>query len=230
MRDAGDVQYAKVLQDREGRSKGCGIVEFTTDEGARDAIEKLTDTELRGRKIFVREDREDGGEGGGGGGTERAPRPPRNENSNGGGRGGDRGGGGRGGGRGGGGRGDRGNNNDGDYDDRAPREPRERAPPRVESSADGVEGDDKDAPPAVEGASLFIGNLSWETGWQELKEHFATVGEVLRADVAVGRDGRKKGFGFIRYGNAEDATKAIAELNGVEYMGRPLEVRLDNKA
>jgi RNA recognition motif-containing protein len=72
--------------------------------------------------------------------------------------------------------------------------------------------------------------LSWETGWQELKEHFAIVGEVLRADVAVGRDGRKKGFGFIRYGNAEDATKAIAELNGVEYMGRPLEVRLDNKA
>jgi RNA recognition motif-containing protein len=72
--------------------------------------------------------------------------------------------------------------------------------------------------------------LSWETGWQELKEHFAAIGEVLRADVAVGRDGRKKGFGFIRYGSAEDATKAIAELNGVEYMGRPLEVRLDNKA
>lgn len=234
MRDVGDVQYAKVLQDRDGRSKGCGIVEFTTDEGAKDAIEKLTDTELKGRKIFVREDREDGaggGEGGGGGGGggeggERAPRPPRNEN-NGGGRGGDRGGG-RGGGRGR-GRGDRNKNNNGDNDDRAPREPRERAPPKVESSADGEEGD-KDTPPAVEGASLFIGNLSWETGWQELKEHFATIGEVLRADVAVGRDGRKKGFGFIRYGNAEDAIKAIAELNGLEYMGRSLEVRLDNKA
>src|SRR5210317_2375582 len=68
MRDAGDVQYAKILQDRDGRSKGCGIVEFTTVEGAQDAIEKLTDTELKGRKIFVREDREDGKRGGGGGG------------------------------------------------------------------------------------------------------------------------------------------------------------------
>jgi RNA recognition motif-containing protein len=68
MRDAGEVQYAKVLQDRDGRSKGCGIVEFTTPEGAQDAISKLTDTELKGRKIFVREDREDGGAGGGGGG------------------------------------------------------------------------------------------------------------------------------------------------------------------
>eukprot|EP00580_Thalassiosira_gravida_P019677 CAMPEP_0201671736 /NCGR_PEP_ID=MMETSP0494-20130426/30511_1 /ASSEMBLY_ACC=CAM_ASM_000839 /TAXON_ID=420259 /ORGANISM="Thalassiosira gravida, Strain GMp14c1" /LENGTH=87 /DNA_ID=CAMNT_0048153187 /DNA_START=93 /DNA_END=353 /DNA_ORIENTATION=- len=65
MRDAGEVQYAKVLQDRDGRSKGCGIVEFTSVEGAADAIEKLTDTELKGRKIFVREDREDGKRGGG---------------------------------------------------------------------------------------------------------------------------------------------------------------------
>ena len=28
----------------------------------------------------------------------------------------------------------------------------------------------------------------------------------------------------------KDAAKAIEELNGVEFMGRPLEVRLDNKA
>ncbi|KAL7551827.1 hypothetical protein ACHAWF_015024 [Thalassiosira exigua] len=167
MRDAGDVQYAKILQDRDGRSKGCGIVEFTTAEGAKDAIEKLTDTELKDRKIFVREDREDGKRGGGGGG------------------GGPSGGGGGGGGGG---------------------------------------GD----PPAA-GTQLFIGNLSWETGWQDLKDHFRQMGEVDRADVAVGRDGRKKGFGFIRFSTPEEAQKAISELNGVEFMGRPLEVRLDNK-
>jgi len=77
MRDAGDVQYSKVLTDRDGRSKGCGIVEFSTVEGAQDAIEKLTDTELKGRKIFVREDREDGKRGGGAGGADRPPREPR---------------------------------------------------------------------------------------------------------------------------------------------------------
>mmetsp|Transcript_3936 Transcript_3936/g.8322 ORF Transcript_3936/g.8322 Transcript_3936/m.8322 type:complete len:207 (+) Transcript_3936:201-821(+) len=184
MRDAGDVQYAKVLQDRDGRSKGCGIVEFTTVEGAKDAIEKLTDTELKGRKIFVREDREDGKRGGGGGG-DRGERGDRGAPSGGGGGGGGGGG-----------------------------EP---------SSSSGG-----DAPEP--GSQLFIGNLSWETGWQDLKDHFRQIGEVERADVAVGRDGRKKGFGFIRYSTAEDAKKAMDELNGVEFMGRPLEVRLDNKA
>jgi RNA recognition motif-containing protein len=227
MRDAGEVQYAKVLQDRDGRSKGCGIVEFTTPEGAQDAISKLTDTELKGRKIFVREDREDGGAGGGGGDKEGGggegapPRAPRTDGG-GRGRGEGRGRGGRGEGRGGG----RGGGGEGGGAKTAP------SAPKTESSAD-EEGAAAaaDASPPVEGSQLFVGNLSWETGWRDLKDHFLTIGaEVERADVAVGRDGRKKGFGFVRYGNAEDAAKAIEELNGVEFMGRPLEVRLDNKA
>ena len=182
MRDAGDVQYAKVLQDRDGRSKGCGIVEFTTVEGAKDAIEKLTDTELKGRKIFVREDREDGNKrgGGGGGGGDRPPREPRQE---------------------------KGGDSEGDRKDNERR------------NTDGEPG-----------SQLFIGNLSWETGWQELKEHFRQCGEVERSDVAVDRNGRKKGFGFIRFSTAAEAKKAIDELNGVGFMGRPLEVRVDNKA
>jgi len=198
MRDAGEVQYAKVLQDRDGRSKGCGIVEFTSVEGAADAIEKLTDTELKGRKIFVREDREDGKRGGGGGegaeggeGGEGGERPKRAE--------------------------------------RPPRADRpERANRGAPSGGDGEASSNGNAPEP--GTQLFIGNLSWETGWQDLKDHFRTIGEVERADVAIGRDGRKKGFGFIRYSTAEDATKAMDELNGVEFMGRPIEVRLDNKA
>lgn len=234
MRDAGEVQYAKVLQDRDGRSKGCGIVEFTTPEGAQDAISKLTDTELKGRKIFVREDREDGGAGGGGGGKEggggggdegaATPRAPRTDGGGGRGRGEGRGrGGGRGEGRGG-GRGGGGEGGGGGAKTSS-------SAPKTESSADEDGGAAADASPPVEGSQLFVGNLSWETGWRDLKDHFLTIGaEVERADVAVGRDGRKKGFGFVRYGNAEDAAKAIEELNGVEFMGRPLEVRLDNKA
>ena len=190
MREVGDVQYAKVLQDRDGRSKGCGIVEFETPEGAAEAIEKLTDTELKGRKIFVREDREDGNKRGGGGG---------------------------------GGGGDRGGDNRGERNS--------RPPPKHDEKGDYDRGEaNKRYEGAVEGASLFIGNLSWETGWQDLKDHFNEIGAVERADVAEGRDGRKKGFGFVRYGNAEDAKKAIDELNGVEFMGREIEVRLDNKA
>ncbi|KAL7428188.1 hypothetical protein ACHAXH_000780 [Discostella pseudostelligera] len=237
MREVGDVQYAKILQDRDGRSKGCGIVEFTSAEGAADAIEKLTDSELKGRKIFVREDREEGGGGGGrrggagagaAGGEEGDALPTPAESANattsGGGGGG---GGGRGGGRqNNGGRGRRGGRGGGG------------ASKPAAAAAEGAkaEGDNAAADAAAptttyeEGSQLFIGNLSWETGWQDLKDHFRQIGEVDRADVAEGRDGRKKGFGFIRYASAKDAARAIEELNGVEFMGRTLEVRLDNKA
>ena len=181
MRDAGDVQYSKVLTDRDGRSKGCGIVEFSTVEGAKDAIEKLTDTELKGRKIFVREDREDGKPRGGG-----RPSPSK------------------------------GKKEDGAATDKA-------------APASG-EGEDSSTPKEENTTQLFIGNLSWETTWQELKDHFKTCGDVEFAEVATGRDGRSKGFGFIKYGSAKEATEAMEKLNGVEFMGRALEVRLDAKA
>lgn len=58
-RKIGTVAYSNVLQDpTTKRSKGCGIVEFETDREAKKAIEKLHDSELDGRLIFVREDRE----------------------------------------------------------------------------------------------------------------------------------------------------------------------------
>ena len=46
---------------------GCGIVEFNSPIDAQRAVQMLNDTELKGRLIFVREDREEGGGGGGGG-------------------------------------------------------------------------------------------------------------------------------------------------------------------
>ena len=60
MSNDGDVRYAEVLTDRDGRSKCCAIVEFTTVKGAQDAIKKLTGTALKGRTIFVRKDRGNG--------------------------------------------------------------------------------------------------------------------------------------------------------------------------
>ena len=72
MRQAGEVSFAEVMNEADGRSKGCGIVEFSTAEKAKEAIETLKDSDLNGRMIFVREDREStntvgsGGAGGGG--------------------------------------------------------------------------------------------------------------------------------------------------------------------
>eukprot|EP00929_Paragymnodinium_shiwhaense_P027662 TRINITY_DN16190_c0_g1_i1.p1 TRINITY_DN16190_c0_g1~~TRINITY_DN16190_c0_g1_i1.p1 ORF type:complete len:383 (+),score=64.46 TRINITY_DN16190_c0_g1_i1:75-1223(+) len=61
MRDAGDVLKVDIIPERGTAlgSKGCAIVEFATIRDARQAIKELQDTELKGRQMFLREDRED---------------------------------------------------------------------------------------------------------------------------------------------------------------------------
>ena len=50
----GDVKSVKIISDKyTGESKGFGFVEMTDDKQALLAIEKLTDTELRGRILSV---------------------------------------------------------------------------------------------------------------------------------------------------------------------------------
>ena len=69
--EAGSVTDAVIVNDREtGRSRGFGFVTMSTDEEAKDAVEKFNDTEFQGRKLTVNEarPREDRGGGGGGGG------------------------------------------------------------------------------------------------------------------------------------------------------------------
>lgn len=152
MRQAGNVDKADILQSPDGRSKGCGIVQYQRAQDAARAIRELQNSELNGRPIFVREDREAGGfrRGGnrrGGGGSHNAP---------------------------------------------------------------------------ADGTQLFVGNLSYDTNWRDLKDYFRQIGEVDRADV-------KRGFGTVRFTNADDAQAAIERLNGTELGGRELEVRLDEK-
>ena len=69
MKTAGDVTHADVMTREDGKSKGCGLVTFSSEEDAANAIAELNETELCDRKIFVRED--GGGKGKGKGGPER---------------------------------------------------------------------------------------------------------------------------------------------------------------
>ena len=66
-RQAGEVVHTKILTEGGpgGRSKGCGIVEMATIDEAARAVEMLSDTNLDGRNILIREDREDRANGGG---------------------------------------------------------------------------------------------------------------------------------------------------------------------
>lgn len=54
----GHVVRADVMTDLDGRSKGCGIVEYASPMEAKDAIVRLNNTELLGRPVHIREDRE----------------------------------------------------------------------------------------------------------------------------------------------------------------------------
>ena len=67
--------------------------------------------------------------------------------------------------------------------------------------------------PIVGGTKVYVGNLSWETSWQDLKDHFRTVGEVLHADIMIGSDGRSKGCGLVTFAAAHDAARAIQTLH-----------------
>jgi RNA recognition motif-containing protein len=52
---AGTVLYADVLELPNGMSKGCGIVEYSTKDEAQTAINTLSNRNLMGRLIYVRE-------------------------------------------------------------------------------------------------------------------------------------------------------------------------------
>ena len=56
---AGNVKYVDLFQEAGGRSKGCAVVEYETPQEAHAAIRNLHDTELKGRTMFIREDREE---------------------------------------------------------------------------------------------------------------------------------------------------------------------------
>merc|ERR1712032_1445752 len=80
------------------------------------------------------------------------------------------------------------------------------------------------------GTRVFVGNLSWNVAWQDLKDVFNKVGEVVRADVWTKPDGRSKGCGMVEFTTPEGATRAINELHDVELDGRLMLVRADRES
>ena len=73
--------------------------------------------------------------------------------------------------------------------------------------------------------NIFVGNLSFNTSEDELRQIFEPFGQVDRVSIMTDRDtGRSRGFGFVEMANNEDGEKAIAGLNGSQIGGRTLNV------
>src|SRR5947208_15107632 len=72
---------------------------------------------------------------------------------------------------------------------------------------------------------LYVGNLSFRTTSEDLREAFASVGTVESATVIEDRDtGRSRGFGFVEMASPEEAAAAIEQFNGKDLGGRNLTV------
>lgn len=158
-----EVTRADILASPDGRSKGCGIVEFESAEGAQRAL-LMNDTELMGRQIFVREDRETGKGGG--------------------------------------------------YYTQKP----------VSGTGGGrVSGEEKQT------CRVYVGNLSWDVAWQDLKDHMRSAGNVVHAEVMTDASGRSKGCGIVEFSTPEEAKEACSTLSDSDLKGRMIFVREDRE-
>ena len=74
--------------------------------------------------------------------------------------------------------------------------------------------------------NVFAGNLPWSTTTDELQQMFAPYNPAT-CEVVEGRNGRSRGYGLVTFNTEDDATNAIAALNGKEVGERAMIVRYD---
>ncbi|XP_041996370.1 glycine-rich RNA-binding protein 3, mitochondrial-like [Salvia splendens] len=78
-------------------------------------------------------------------------------------------------------------------------------------------------------SKVFVGGLSYNIDDQSLGESFDKYGEVIDAKVIVDREtGRSRGFGFVTFASAEEASAAIQALDQQELHGRQVKVNYAN--
>ncbi len=72
---------------------------------------------------------------------------------------------------------------------------------------------------------LFVGGLPFALSDDDLRQVFEAHGQVASANIVLDRaTGRSRGFGFVEMPNAEEAEKAVREVNGTEIEGRSIKV------
>ena len=72
---------------------------------------------------------------------------------------------------------------------------------------------------------LYVGNLSFQTTEQDLRDLFGQHGTVTDAVMMMDREtGRPRGFGFVTMSSNDEGQKAIEAINGQNHDGRDLTV------
>src|SRR5919201_5179534 len=72
---------------------------------------------------------------------------------------------------------------------------------------------------------LFVGNLPYDATEDEIREHFSSVGNLSYVSIPLDREtGKKRGFAFVEFADAQQAQEAIRQFNNQPFKGRPLAV------
>jgi RNA recognition motif-containing protein len=73
--------------------------------------------------------------------------------------------------------------------------------------------------------TIYIGNLSFDAESEDVQQLFAQYGEVRNCTLPLDREtGRKRGFAFVEMAAESEESKAIDDLQNVEWMGRAIRV------
>jgi RNA recognition motif-containing protein len=73
--------------------------------------------------------------------------------------------------------------------------------------------------------NIFVGNLSFEAKETDVERVFMAFGQVTSVAIVMEKKGKKsRGFGFVEMPDEQEALAAIAQLQGKEILGRPINV------
>jgi cold-inducible RNA-binding protein len=74
---------------------------------------------------------------------------------------------------------------------------------------------------------LFVGNLSYQTGENDLQDYFAQAGTVTSVNLMLDKTtGKSRGFAFVEFAEAEAAQRAIDQFHNKEFQGRQLTINI----
>lgn len=204
MKQAGDVVRVDIFEDSQGRSKGCGLVEYASIEEAQEAIKTLNDTEIDGRLIFVREDRE---ENSGSFEKKRFNNYKRDRIYEG-----------------------RGKRRDYEYRDGYRRGEYRRNDFRRNDYRRGDRRNDDFRKSRRRNVTLTVSNLPPQVSWKELKDLFRKYGKVVRADVKKDDMSSKELSGYVIMESMYDAQNATEALNYCNFEGYIIKVNFGSEA
>jgi RNA recognition motif-containing protein len=74
---------------------------------------------------------------------------------------------------------------------------------------------------------FFAGNLSYQTGENDLQTYFAQAGTITSVNLMLDKaTGKSPGFAFVEFGDSEGVQRAIDQFHNKEFQGRQLTVNI----